>query len=163
MMQSISTSQNISKPTTLCDEIERYLQRVFEQEMRAEGSILVSYSPFVIKKLAAYLSGRIKMPASIGIAGETASGKSTITMDLIDKLSRTNLFDNYFAVQIEGFEEPIILTIDSCGGVPYYFQLWENMNSTADLLYDYKNQECVDKMHKTSCLYKCIRYEIKIK
>ena len=64
------------------------------------------------------------------------------TMDLIDKLSRTNLFDNYFAVQIEGFEEPIILTIDSCGGVPYYFQLWENMNSTADLLYDYKNQEC---------------------
>ncbi len=86
MMQSISTSQNISKPTTLCDEIERYLQRVFEKEMSAEGSILVSYSPFVIKKIAAYLSGRIKMPASIGIAGETASGKSTITMDLIDTI-----------------------------------------------------------------------------
>ena len=87
MMQNITTSQkNITKPTTLCDEIERYLQRVFENEMRAEGSILVSYSPFVIKKIAAYLSGRIKMPASIGIAGETASGKSTITMDLIDTI-----------------------------------------------------------------------------
>ena len=47
---------------------------------------MVSYTPFVIKKIAAYLSGRIKMPASIGIAGETASGKSTITMDLIDTI-----------------------------------------------------------------------------
>lgn len=30
--------------------------------------------PFAVKKIAAYLSGKIKMPASIGIAGETASG-----------------------------------------------------------------------------------------
>ncbi len=87
MMQNIlSTSQNILKPTTLCEEIESYLQRVFENELKADGSILVSYTPFVIKKIAAYLSGRIKMPASIGIAGETASGKSTITKDLIDTI-----------------------------------------------------------------------------
>lgn len=86
MMQNIATSQNSTKPTTLCDEIERYLQKVFEKELKAKGSILVSYTPFVIKKIAAYLSGRIKMPASIGIAGETASGKSTITMDLIDTI-----------------------------------------------------------------------------
>ena len=87
MMQNIIALQNNAlKPTTLCEEIERYLQRVFEKEIKAEGSILVSYTPFVIKKIAAYLSGRIKMPASIGIAGETASGKSTITMDLIDTI-----------------------------------------------------------------------------
>ena len=86
MMQYITTSQNSTKPTTLCDEIELYLQKIFESEMKAKGSILVSYTPFVIKKIAAYLSGRIKMPASIGIAGETASGKSTITMDLIDTI-----------------------------------------------------------------------------
>ena len=85
MIQNIATSQ-VTKPTTLCDEIERYLQKVFEAELNASGSILVSYTPFVIKKIAAYLSGRIKMPASIGIAGETASGKSTITMDLIDTI-----------------------------------------------------------------------------
>lgn len=79
-------SQYISKPTNLCDEIEHYLQQVFEKELKAEGSVLLSYNPFVIKKIAGYLSGRIKMPASIGIAGETASGKSTITMDLIDTI-----------------------------------------------------------------------------
>lgn len=86
MLQNITTSQNITKPTTLCEEIERYLHKIFQMELKAKGSILVSYSPFVVKKIAAYLSGRIKMPASIGIAGETASGKSTITMDLIDTI-----------------------------------------------------------------------------
>ena len=79
-------SQNITKPSTITDEIERYLSKVFEKELNEFGSILVSYNPFVIKKIAGYLSGRIKMPASIGIAGETASGKSTITMDLIDTI-----------------------------------------------------------------------------
>ncbi len=84
----ISTkSQNyITQPTTLCDEIEHYLFDIFEKEVLAEDSVLVSYNPFVVKKIAAYLSGRIQMPASIGIAGETASGKSTITKDLIDTI-----------------------------------------------------------------------------
>ncbi|MBR6127375.1 hypothetical protein IKQ21_06795 [bacterium] len=84
--KSPSKSQNVSKPTTICDEIERYLTNIFEKELKEKDSILVSYNPFVIKKIAGYLSGRIKMPASIGIAGETASGKSTITMDLIDTI-----------------------------------------------------------------------------
>ena len=83
---SPSKTQYVSQPTSLCDEIEHYLTNIFEKEMADEGSILVSYTPFVIKKIAGYLSGKIKMPASIGIAGETASGKSTITMDLIDTI-----------------------------------------------------------------------------
>ena len=85
-LKSPSKSQNVSKPTTVCDEIERYLSNIFEKELKEKDSILVSYNPFVIKKIAGYLSGRINMPASIGIAGETASGKSTITMDLIDTI-----------------------------------------------------------------------------
>lgn len=79
-------SQYVSVPSIKSDELEHYLFAIFEKEMHAEGSILLEYKPFVIKKIAAYLSGKIKMPASIGIAGETASGKSTITMDLIDTI-----------------------------------------------------------------------------
>lgn len=75
-----------TNPISISDSIERYLTNVFENEMAQQGSILVSYNPFVIKKIVGYLSGKIKMPASIGIAGETASGKSTITMDLIDTI-----------------------------------------------------------------------------
>ena len=79
-------SQYITKPTTVCDELEVYLTRVFEKELATPNSVLLAYNPFVIKKIAGYLSGKIKMPASIGIAGETASGKSTITKDLIDTI-----------------------------------------------------------------------------
>lgn len=86
MLQDITISKITTKPTSLNEKIEQYLHEIFEKELNAKGSILVSYTPFVIKKIAAYLSGRIKMPASIGIAGETASGKSTITMDLIDTI-----------------------------------------------------------------------------
>ncbi len=86
MLQDITISKITTKPTSLNEKIEQYLHEIFEKELNAKGSILVSYTPFVIKKIAAYLSGRIKMPASIGIAGETASGKSTITKDLIDTI-----------------------------------------------------------------------------
>jgi uridine kinase len=79
-------SQYITKPTNSCDELEIYLSRIFEKEMSTPDSVLLSYNPLVVKKIAGYLSGRIKMPASIGIAGETASGKSTITKDLIDTI-----------------------------------------------------------------------------
>jgi uridine kinase len=79
-------SQYISNPTVLSDELERYLSRIFENELNTSGSVLLAYNPFVIKKIAGYLSGKISMPASIGIAGETASGKSTITKDLIDTI-----------------------------------------------------------------------------
>ena len=58
--KSPSKSQNVSRPTTVCDEIERYLTNIFEKELNEKGSILVSYNPFVIKKIAGYLSGRIK-------------------------------------------------------------------------------------------------------
>ena len=79
-------SQYITKPTNVCDELEIYLERIFEKELATPESVLLAYNPFVIKKIAGYLSGKIQMPASIGIAGETASGKSTITKDLIDTI-----------------------------------------------------------------------------
>ena len=86
-VKSPSKSQsNVTQPISINDELERYLSRIFEKELAEKDSILVSYNSFVIKKIAGYLSGKIKMPASIGISGETASGKSTITMDLIDTI-----------------------------------------------------------------------------
>ena len=79
-------SQYVSKTSSLCEEVEHYLFNIFEKELNTPNSVLLSYKPFVIKKIAAYLTGKISMPASIGISGETASGKSTITMDLIETI-----------------------------------------------------------------------------
>ena len=84
--QNLNISQYITKPTETCDKLEAYLSNVFETELKTPNSVLLAYNPLVIIKIAGYLSGKIKMPASIGIAGETASGKSTITKDLIDTI-----------------------------------------------------------------------------
>ena len=84
--QNLKESQYVTKPTESCDELESYLNNIFEKELMTKDSVLLAYNPLVVKKIAAYLSGKIKMPASIGIAGETASGKSTITKDLIDTI-----------------------------------------------------------------------------
>ena len=76
----------VSTPFNRVQAVEERLKRIFEDELKSEGSILVSYKPEVLSKLAKYLSGQISRAASIGIAGETASGKSTITLDIIDTI-----------------------------------------------------------------------------
>lgn len=75
MIQNIiKTTSQQTKTTSLYEKIEHYLTIVFEKELKTEGSILVDYNPFVIKKIAGYLSGRIQMPASIGIAEKQRAG-----------------------------------------------------------------------------------------
>lgn len=76
----------VSVPVNKVQVIEDQLNKIFEDELNAKGSILVSYKPEIISKLAKFLSGHVTRSASIGIAGETASGKSTITLDIIDTI-----------------------------------------------------------------------------
>ena len=77
----------VSEPNQKLSQIEIRLKNIFENELKSNDSVLVSYKSEVIKRLADYVSGKIKRPASIGIAGETASGKSTITLDIIDTIN----------------------------------------------------------------------------
>lgn len=77
----------VSEPSQKLSQIEIRLKNIFENELKSENSVLVNYKPEVIKRLADYISGKITRPASIGIAGETASGKSTITLDIIDTIN----------------------------------------------------------------------------
>lgn len=82
-----SGSAYVSEPNKKLSQIEIRLKNIFENELKSNDSVLVSYKPEVISKLAQYISGKITRPASIGIAGETASGKSTITLDIIDTIN----------------------------------------------------------------------------
>ena len=77
----------VSQPNQKLSQIEIRLKNIFDNELKSENSVLVSYKPDVIKRLANYISGNISRSASIGIAGETASGKSTITLDIIDTIN----------------------------------------------------------------------------
>lgn len=81
-----SKKMYVSVPFSRVQAVEEQLKKIFENELNSEGSILVSYKPEILSKLARFLSGHVNRSASIGIAGETASGKSTITLDIIDTI-----------------------------------------------------------------------------
>ena len=84
----------VSIPINRVNEIINSLKNIFEEERNSRDSVILSYKPSAIYKLADYISGNIVRPASIGIAGETASGKSTITLDIINTI-------NSFATEFE--------------------------------------------------------------
>lgn len=66
--------------------IEKRLTKVFKEEMESENSIFKYVAPSVVHKMALFVSGIANRSCSVGIAGETASGKSTIAFDIIDTL-----------------------------------------------------------------------------
>lgn len=74
-------------------EIESKLFKIFEAELNSPQSVLLSYKPQAIRKMSQFISGEITRSASIGVAGETASGKSTITLDIIETIE---VFANIF-------------------------------------------------------------------
>ena len=73
--------------TNLCLYIEKELQKIFSDEMLSENSIFRKVERSAIHKMALFLSGTVQRSCAIGIAGETASGKSTITYDIIDTIN----------------------------------------------------------------------------
>ncbi len=75
-----------TRPDFDLHSIEIQLFRIFEDEVHSERPVVLRYKPQIIYKLAKFLTGTMKRSASVGIAGETASGKSTITLDIIDTI-----------------------------------------------------------------------------
>ena len=66
--------------------IEKKLNQIFSNELKNSNSIFRKVKPSVIQKMALFLSNNITRSCSIGIAGETASGKSTIAFDIINTI-----------------------------------------------------------------------------
>ena len=85
----------VSSPISNLNIVELQLLKIFEDEVNSENSVILDYKPAAIKRLARFLTGEITRSASVGVAGETASGKSTITLDIIDTIE---LFANVFSL-----------------------------------------------------------------
>ncbi len=66
--------------------IEQKLNLIFLDEINSEDSIFKRVNKSAIHKMALFLSNGIQRSCSIGIAGETASGKSTIALDIINTI-----------------------------------------------------------------------------
>lgn len=66
--------------------IKDRLHKLFKDEINSPDSIFIKVNDDVISRIASFISGDIKRSCSVGIAGETASGKSTVAYDVIGKI-----------------------------------------------------------------------------
>lgn len=91
------------------DDILYKLRTIFMDEITKDNSVIIEVKKDAIIKLAKFLSAHTRKPCTIGITGETASGKSTITEDIIssindfarrmnikDPITRLNTDDYYY-------------------------------------------------------------------
>lgn len=78
--------------------IENRLKQIFSDELNSENSIFRKVKPSAIHQMALFLSGEVTRSCSIGIAGETASGKSTIAFDIIETIQ--NFADEYLVKDV---------------------------------------------------------------
>ena len=85
----------VSSPISNLNTVELQLLKIFEDEVNSENPVILDYKPASIRKLARFLTGEVTRSASVGVAGETASGKSTITLDIIETME---LFANVFSL-----------------------------------------------------------------
>ena len=89
--------------------IKDRLHQLFLKEINSPDSIFIKVNDNVVNKIASFISGEIKRSCSVGIAGETASGKSTVAFDIINKvqdfaelkslsniITRINIDDYYY-------------------------------------------------------------------
>lgn len=98
---------NVTNP--IYDDMLLKLRAIFMDEMMRNNSVIVDIKKDTIIKLAKFLTAHTRKPCTIGITGETASGKSTITEDIIssindfarrmnikDPITRLNTDDYYY-------------------------------------------------------------------
>ena len=83
---NFNNNKLVSSPIDKMHKAEVMLFKIFEEEINAKEPVLISYSASAIHKAAKFITGVTQRSASIGIAGETASGKSTVTLDVIDTI-----------------------------------------------------------------------------
>jgi uridine kinase len=71
---------------------ELQLKKIFEED---SGNLIIFYKDTLIERLAKFITGETPRSMAIGIAGESASGKSTITQEIISSIETFAFKNNY--------------------------------------------------------------------
>jgi len=86
------TSQNPDSNISVIDieivkEVENRLLKMFEEDKKLVNPVFLFVHNMAISKLAYFLALNIKRPVALGIAGTSASGKSTFVFDIIEAIT----------------------------------------------------------------------------
>ncbi len=76
-----------NKDFEILEIVERKIINFLEEDRRLKRPVILSINSKAIIKLTYFLSGLSKKPVAVGIAGETASGKSSFAFDMVDTIN----------------------------------------------------------------------------
>lgn len=68
------------------NDIELQLTEIFEKDRVSDIPVVLSYKQESLERMAKFITGEINRSMAIGIAGESASGKSTIAREFIETI-----------------------------------------------------------------------------
>lgn len=84
LSQGLEIEPIISSSETRFDSLEQKIHNLFEEYKSQENPVFIDIKPGLVQKIAYFLCGANSRPISIGVAGASASGKSTIAFDMIE-------------------------------------------------------------------------------
>ncbi len=79
----ISKNKTIEKSSNLNNFLKNYILYILEKDRKNQNPVFLYFDENIIDKFIMFISGAAARPLSIGVAGESASGKSTFVQDMI--------------------------------------------------------------------------------
>ena len=109
--------------------IENKLNKIFHEDKKLETPVFLFIKEDVISKLAYFLAGYIKRPAAIGVAGATASGKSSFAFDLIESIvnfqKKSNLYELVTRINADDYYFDRSDKVKEAGGIDNFAKCYD--------------------------------------
>lgn len=109
--------------------IENRILNFLKEDRELEQPVILSINSRAIIKLTYFLSGLAKRPVAIGVAGETASGKSSFVYDLVDSVNSIHagmgIEENITKVNADNYYYDRSKEVKAAGGIAKFVENYD--------------------------------------
>lgn len=132
LTQSASTDISFgikSRDFEILELVENRIFNFLKEDKELEQPVVLSITTKAISKLAYFLGGLSNRPVSIGIAGETASGKSSFAYDIIESVnlihSRMGIRESITRVNADNYYYDRSKEVKEVGGIAKFVEKYD--------------------------------------
>jgi len=113
----------------ILEHVENRILNFLQEDRELEQPVILSISSRAIIKLTYFLGGLSKRPVAIGVAGETASGKSSFVYDMVDAINSIHagmgLEENITKVNADNYYYDRSKEVKAAGGIAKFVENYD--------------------------------------
>ena len=113
----------------ILEHVENRILNFLHEDKELEQPVILSISSRAIIKLTYFLGGLSKRPVAIGVAGETASGKSSFVYDMVDSINsvhaRMGKEENITKVNADNYYYDRSKEVKAAGGIAKFVENYD--------------------------------------